>query len=105
MGAAVMAKSAIPFWEICTKKNTGLQGSTLSGHCMTTGFSPFKHPTCGLLHGTTPCLKLALPEEPSSWLAFTQLLVGIHTAMNILITKQIGGGAQWVELVSYHDIN
>ena len=30
------------FWEICSKKNnTGLQGSTLSGRRMTTGFGPF----------------------------------------------------------------
>ena len=39
---------------------------------------------------TTPCLRLALSEEPSSqFLAFTQRL----------FTKQIGNGAQWVELV------
>ena len=31
------------------KKTTGLQGSTLSGHRMTTGFSPFELPTRGLL--------------------------------------------------------
>ena len=31
------------FWEICSK-NTGLQGSTLSGHRMTTGFGPFELP-------------------------------------------------------------
>ena len=30
-------------------KSTGLQGSTLSGHRMTTGFSPFELPTHGLL--------------------------------------------------------
>ena len=28
-------------------KNTGLQGSALSGHRMTTGFSPFELPTRG----------------------------------------------------------
>ena len=27
--------------EICSK-NAGLQGSTLSDHCMTTGFGPFE---------------------------------------------------------------
>ena len=39
------------FWEICSKKNlnTGLQGSTLSGPRMTTGFRPFELPTRGLL--------------------------------------------------------
>ena len=30
-------------------KNTGLQGSTLSSPCMTTGFGPFELPTRGLL--------------------------------------------------------
>ena len=39
------------FWEICSnkKKNTGLQGSTLSGPRMTTGFGPFELLTRGLL--------------------------------------------------------
>ena len=32
------------FWKICSK-NTGLQGSTLSGPRMTTGFGPFELPT------------------------------------------------------------
>ena len=36
MDGAVMAKCAIFVCEICSK-NTGLQGSTLSGHCMTMG--------------------------------------------------------------------
>ena len=31
------------------QKIAGLQGSTLSDHCMTTGFGPFELPTCGLL--------------------------------------------------------
>ena len=35
-------------------------------------------------------------EEPSFWLAHSGM--GIHSAINIQITKQIGGGAQWVEL-------
>ena len=30
-------------------KNAGFQGSTLSGHRMTTGFGLFELPTCGLL--------------------------------------------------------
>ena len=30
-------------------KDAGFQGSTLSDHCMTTGFGPFELPTCGLL--------------------------------------------------------
>ena len=42
------------FWEICSK-NTGLQGSTLSGPRMTTGFGPFELEleailTCGSIH-------------------------------------------------------
>ena len=36
MDGAVMAKCAIFVWEICSK-TTGLQGSTLSSHCMTMG--------------------------------------------------------------------
>ena len=36
------------FWEMCSKI-TGIQGSTLSSHCMTTGFGPFELLTCGLL--------------------------------------------------------
>ena len=49
MGGAFMAQMdgavSYCFWEICSKKkNTGLQGSTLSGPRMTTGFSPFEPP-------------------------------------------------------------
>ena len=44
---AVMAKSYC-LWDICLK-NPDLQGSTLSGHCMTTAFSPIELPTGGLL--------------------------------------------------------
>ena len=63
------------------KKSTGLQESTPSGHRMTMGFGPFELLTRGLIQkgrtyyrkgGTTPCLRLALSEEPSIWLAFTQ---------------------------------
>ena len=75
-------------------KNAGLQWSTLSDHRMTTGFGPFKLPTCGLLQkGWDPdhsppkgCF-----EESISWLVFT-------VSVNIQIAKQIGGGAQWVGL-------
>ena len=35
--------------DILKKTNTGFQGSTLSGHHMTTGFGPFELPTHGLL--------------------------------------------------------
>ena len=65
------------FWQICSKKNTGLQGSTLSGPRMTTGFGPLNSQPVAYCRkgGTTPCLSLALSEEPSSLLAFTQLRV------------------------------
>ena len=53
-------------------KNTGLQGSTLFGHHITTGFAPFDLPTCGLLQKGWDH-SLALSEEPGSWLAFTVL--------------------------------
>ena len=84
------------FWEICSK-NTGLQGSTLSGPRMTTGFGPFElQPVACYRKGrTTPRLRFAF-EEPSFWLAHSAM--GIHSAINIQTTKQIGGGAQWVEL-------
>ena len=48
MGGAVMAKQLIVFRKIWSK-NTGLQGSNLSGPRMTTGFGPFELPTRGLL--------------------------------------------------------
>ena len=84
------------FWEICSK-NTGLQGSTLSGPRMTTGFGPFELPTRGLLQkGRDHSPPKVCFEEPSFWLAHSAM--GIHSAINIQITKQIGGGAQWVEL-------
>ena len=75
------------------QKNTGLQGSTLSGPRMTTGFGPFELPTRGLLQTGRDH---SPPKACFEWGA--QLSVGIQTAKNILITKQIGGGAKWVEL-------
>ena len=76
---------------------TGLQGSTLSGPRMTMGFGPFELPTRGLLQkGWDHSPPKVYFEEPSFWLAHSAM--GIHSAMNIQITKQIGGGAQWVEL-------
>ena len=35
--------------DMLKEKNTGLQGNTLSGPRMTTGFGPFELSTCGLL--------------------------------------------------------
>ena len=40
--------AVIVFWELCSKQ-TGLQGSTLSSHHMTSGFGPFELPIRGLL--------------------------------------------------------
>ena len=91
------------FWEICSK-NTGLQGSTLSGPRMTMGFGPFELPTHGLLQKgrdhSPP--KFLLCEEPS-FLVGTAIIMGIHSGMNIRITKQIGGGVN--EWSYYDDIN
>ena len=86
--------------DMLKKKNTGLQGSTLSGHRMTTDFGPFELLTHGLLQkGRDHSPPKACFEEPSFWLAHSTM--GIHSAMNIQITKQIGGGDQWVELSQY----
>ena len=57
---------------------------------MTMGFDPFELPNSGLLQkGWDHSLPKALNEKTSFRLAFTELR----------ITNQIGGGAQWVELV------
>ena len=60
-------------------KNTGLQGSTLSGPCMTTGFGSFELPTCGLLQKgrdhSPP--KFYFVRSPAFWLV--QLLLGAFT--------------------------
>ena len=95
MDGAVMAKWVTVFWVIYSK-NTGLLGSTLSGHCMTTGFGPFELLThCLLRKGRDH----SPPKACFEWRA--QLSVAIHRAMNILITKQIVGGLNgW----SYHNI-
>ena len=60
------------FWDMLKKKNTGLQGSTLSGPRMTTGFGPFELPTRGLLQkGRDHSPPKVCFEEPSFWLAHT----------------------------------
>ena len=62
-------------------KNTGLQGSTLSGLRMTTGFGPFELPNCGLLQKgrdhSPP--KFCFVRSPASWLA--QLLLWAFTML------------------------
>ena len=73
-------------------KNTGLQGSTLSGPCMTTGFGPFELLTRGLLQKgrdhSSP--KFYFVRSPAFWLV--QLLLRHSQSMNIEIAKHIGGG-------------
>ena len=63
------------------KKNTGLQGSTLSGHRMTTGFGPFELPTHGLLQKgqdhSPP--KFCFVGSPAFWLA--QLFLWTFTVL------------------------
>ena len=49
-GSNGWGKELLFMGDMLKKKNPDLrQGSTLSGHCMTTGFGPFELPTCGLL--------------------------------------------------------
>ena len=82
------------FWDMLKKK---ILVFTLSGPRMTTGFGPFELPTRGLLQkGRDHSPPKVCFEEPSFWLAHSAM--GIHSAINIQITKQIWGGAQWVEL-------
>ena len=87
-----MGRLVTVFGRYAQKKNTGLQGSTLSGPRMT-----FELPTRGLLQkGRDHSPPKVCFEEPSFWLAHSAM--GIHSAINIQFTKQIGDGVQWVEL-------
>lgn len=47
--ASYVKVSSCFVWKYAQKMLHGLQGSTLSDHCMTTGFGPLELPTCGLL--------------------------------------------------------
>ena len=80
-------------------KNTGLQGSTFSDPRMTMAFGPFELPTHGLLQNRqdhSPLKFCFVRNQLFGWHR------GIHSAMNIGITKQIGGGVNgW----SYYNIN
>ena len=85
-------------------KNTGLQVSTFSDPRITTGFSPFELLTRGLLQKgrdhSPP--KFCFVRRPAFWLVGTAIARGIHSAINIRITQQIGGGVNgW----SYYNIN
>ena len=61
-------------------KNTGLQGSTLSGPCMSTGFGPFEFPTSGLLQkGRDHSPPKFCFVSPAFWLV--QLLLGAFTVL------------------------
>ena len=75
MGGTVMANLVPAFWEICSKKHWP-SGEYPSSHRMFMGFSPFELPI--VTHGQLqkgPRLRLALSEEPSSRLAFTELQI------------------------------
>ena len=76
-------------WEVCSK-NTGLQGSTVSGPRMTMGFGPFELPTHGLLQKGHSLPKFWFMRSPAFWLA--SYCYWAFSAMNIQITKQIGSG-------------
>ena len=69
-------QSELLFFGRYAQKNTGLQGSTLSGPRMTTGFGPFELPTRGLLQKgrdhSPP--KFCFVRSPAFWLV--QLLLG-----------------------------
>ena len=84
------------FW---LKKNTGLQGSILSGHRMTTGFGNIELPTRGLLQKgrehSLPKFCFAELASPAFWLA--QLLLWAFTVLKLL--NRLGVGGQWVELL------
>ena len=66
----------------------------------TTGFGPFELLTRGLLQkGQDHSLpKFCMLCEEPSFLVSTTILMGIHSAMNILIIINWGWG-QWVELL------
>ena len=65
----VQQSKVLFIFEEYAQKSAG-QGSTLSGHRMTTGFDPFELPTCGLLQGGWDHFPpKACFEEPSSRLA------------------------------------
>ena len=91
MGGAVMASCCF------ISKYTGLQGRTLSGDHMTTGFGPFELPTCGLLQRgrdhSPPKACFHLRSPALSWLSQYYK----HT-----VAKQIGGGAEWVFNFTLH---
>ena len=40
--------------QLWQKTHASLQGSTLSDHCMTTGFGPFELTTCSLQYSSIP---------------------------------------------------
>ena len=78
--------------EICSKK-AGILGSTLSSHCMTTGFGPFELLTCGLLQRgrdySPPRACFHLRSPALDWLS---------QYYKYTLAKENGGEAEWVEL-------
>ena len=86
-----MFKISLTVFGRYAQKNTGLQGSTLSGPRMTTGFGPFQLPTRGLLQkGRDHSPPKVCFEEPSFWLAHSAM--GIHSAINIQLLNKLGVG-------------
>ena len=87
--------------EICSK-NAGLQGSTLSGHRMTTGFSPFELPTCGLLQRgrdhSPPKACFIWGAQLFGWLSKYYEYTVAKQNNEYTVAKQNGGGAEWVKL-------
>ena len=82
MGGAIMAQmGGAVFCGRYAQKDTGFQGSTLSGPRMTMGFSPFELPTRGLLQkGRDHSLpKFCFVRSPAFWLA--QLLLWASTVL------------------------
>ena len=80
MGRTFMAKWVGQLWKsellfpfgrgkggYVSLKNAGLQENTLSGYCMTTGFSPFEIPICVLLQRGQKYSPPKACFEPHSW--------------------------------------
>ena len=85
-------------------KNTGVQGSTLSSHCMTTGFGPFELPTHVLLQkGQDHSPRKFCFAQPFGWHSYSyghlhcyeysnyyELGVGSMGGVIFILTKGVG---------------
>ena len=77
---------------VAQKINAGLQGSTLSGHRMTTGFGPFELPTCGLLQRGRD------HSPPKACFYLRSPALGWLSQYEYTVAKQIVGEV-WAELL------